>query len=497
MRSSAGHSLHEKHPAHHMTHSIYHRAAISASIIFLIAVCVFSAGCTRDLSFPALSNTTHSQYNENDGRLSVYFFDVGQGDSSLVIFGNTTILIDAGEVDMGDRVVANLRRLNITKIDLLVASHPHSDHIGGMQKVLDNFPVGQVLDSGLPHSSPLYQHFLEMLAKKHIPYRVAEQGQTVALDPALRILILSPPHKHFGDDLNTDSIVLRISYSTIDVLFTGDAGSEAEDTMVKSGYPLDAEILKVGHHGSMYSTSKTFFNRVHPDIAIISVGSDNPYGHPHRQTLDTLTAAGVDIYRTDHDGTVRVRSDGISYSVQRENGQGNIWTGVTTPGTLFSVPANITNPVPTFALNLTIPETVILSQPKIPENITAALSSIALPRIGNASSMQISATQFDAPGDDRTNLNGEWVRLTNRGDFPVLVSGWTLTDRTGSFSYTFPAFVAMPGTPVTIYTGSGMMNDTALFMGYTQPVWGNSGDSALLNDGNGNLIDTKSEGAAA
>ncbi len=478
-----------------MTHSEFQRLAISASLFFLVAACVFCAGCTGDFSFTGLSNTTHTQYGENNGTFVVYFFDVGQGDSSLVIFGNTTILIDAGEVDMGDRVVADLRRLNVTKIDLLVASHPHSDHIGGLQKVLDNFPVGQVLDSGMSHPSPLYEHFLQSVDKKHIPYRVAAQGQTIDLDPALRILVLSPPEKRLSDDLNTNSIVLRISYGTFDVLFTGDAGGEAEDAMVRSGYPLDAEVLKVGHHGSMYSTTKTFLDRVHPDIAIISLGSDNPYGHPHRQTLETLTTEGTDIYRTDRDGTVRVQSDGITYSVKTENGQGNIWTGMPASQKTLIVPANFTIPLPTSALNLTVPDTVNLTFPEIPENVSFSLPPIAFPQIGNASSIKISATQFDAPGDDRTNLNGEWVRLTNRGDFPVLLSGWTLTDRTGSFSYIFPAFVVMPGTSVTIYTGSGMANDTALFMGQANPVWGNSGDAALLKDGKGNLIDQKAEGA--
>lgn len=478
-----------------MTHSEFQRLAISVSLIFLVAACVFCAGCTHNFSFPGLSNTTHSQYGENNGPFVVYFFDVGQGDSSLVIFGNTTILIDAGEVDMGDRVVADLRRLNVTKIDLLVASHPHSDHIGGMQKVLDTFPVGQVLDSGMSHPSPLYEHFLQSVDKKHIPYRIAAQGQTIDLNPALRILVLSPPETRFGDDLNTNSIVLRISYGTFDVLFTGDAGGEAEDAMVKSGYPLDAEVLKVGHHGSMYSTSKTFLDRVHPDIAVISVGIDNPYGHPHRQTLETLTAEGAEIYRTDRDGTVRVQSDGITYSVKTENGQGTIWTGMPAPQKTLIVPANITIPLPAIAFNLTVPDTVNLTFPKIPENVSLSLPSIAFPQIGNASFMQISAVQFDAPGDDRTNLNGEWVRLTNRGNFPVLLSGWTLTDRTSSFSYTFPAFVVMPGTSVTVYTGNGMANDTALFMGKTNPVWGNSGDTALLKDGKGNLIDQKAEGA--
>ena len=147
---------------------------------------------------------------------------------------------------------------DVTRIDLLVATHPHSDHIGGMQKVLAAFPVGKVLDTGLAHPSSTYEHFLETIEEKHIPYQVAEQGQTIDVDPALRVLVLSPPKERPGDDLNADSIVLRISYGTIDFLMTGDLGKEGEDALLRTGYPLDAEILKVGHHGSSSSTSPAF-----------------------------------------------------------------------------------------------------------------------------------------------------------------------------------------------------------------------------------------------
>jgi len=477
------------------------RVAVSACLIFLVVAGVFSAGCLNTFSIPAFPGTHLFSTGENNGKLLVYFFDVGQGDSSLVIFGNTTILIDAGEVDMGDRVVADLRKLGVTTIDLLVVTHPHSDHIGGMQIVLDNFPVRRVLDSGMPHPSPLYEQFLKTIDEKHIPYTIAEQGQTIELDPALRILVLSPPQKHFGDDLNTNSIVIRISYGVIDVLFTGDAGSEAEDALVRSGYPIDAEILKVGHHGSMYSTSKEFLYRVHPETAVISLGRDNPYGHPHKKTLETLSGAGLTVYRTDIEGTVRVQSDGATYSVKTEQSQGNIWAVTPTPTPTTrgqpQIPTNITIISPVATINFTIPKELNISLPAILENYTIPLPVIGLPWIGNASFMHISATKFNAPGDDRENLNGEWVRLTNRGDSPVFLSGWTLSDRTGDSPYIFPAFVVMPGSSVTVCTGSGMMNDTALFMGRNVPVWGNDGDTATLKDGNGKIIDQKSEGATA
>jgi beta-lactamase superfamily II metal-dependent hydrolase len=451
------------------------RAVVTFSIIFFLLSCITISGCLSDLSIPGFGLDGSSHLAENDGKLSAYFLDVGQGDSSLMIFGDKTILIDAGETDMGDRVVDDLRELGVTRIDLLVATHPHSDHIGGMQDVLDNFPVGQVLDSGMPHGSILYERFLETIDKKNIPYKVAVRGDTIDIDPALRIVVLSPPEKRFGDDLNTNSIVLRISYGTINFLFTGDAGGEAETALVKSGYALDAQILKVGHHGSMSSGSPSFIARVHPETAIISLGQDNPYGHPHKQTVDTLNEAGATIYRTDVDGTIRVRSDGTSYSVRASEWPGGL-VQESVPQVTGTSPI-IVPPIPTLsevAANLSIPFPPV-------------------PQIGNADAVVISAIQFNAPGDDRQNVNGEWVRLTNRGNDTVLIAGWTLSDNSHSTLYTFPAIVLVPGETITVLSGSGTLNNTALFMGKTEPVWGNSGDIAVLKDGNGRIIDQKGE----
>jgi competence protein ComEC len=463
-------------------------------MVIVLVSCIITAGCLDNFIIPDFGYNRSTHLADNEGKLSVYFLDVGQGDSTLVLFNGRTILIDAGESDMGDRVVSDLTSLNVTRIDLLVATHPHSDHIGGMQKVLAAFPVGQVLDAGLPHASSTYEHFLATIDQENIPYRVAEQGQTVNLDPAMRVFVLSPPKERFGDDPNTNSVVLRISYGTIDFLLTGDLGGESEDALVRSGYPLDAEIQKVGHHGSFSSTSPAFLTRVRPETAIIPVGEDNPYGHPHRQTLDLLKDYGVSVYRTDRDGTIIIRSDGISYSVKTGTNDDGI-RAVTPPlartltrvntttsplFTLPTLPANVTVPIPSFTL------------PAAPANLTIPVPLITVPQIGNASSVYISALQFDAPGDDRQNLNNEWVRLTNRGDGLVLLAGWTLSDKTGSHPYVFPAFVLMPESSVTIYSGSGKMNDTALFMGLDAPLWGNTGDVATLKDGGGTIIDQSS-----
>jgi beta-lactamase superfamily II metal-dependent hydrolase len=467
------------------------RAVLSACVILILITALFSAGCT---GIPALRTGSSLRANTT-GDLRAYFLDVGQGDSSVILFKDKVILIDAGEADQGDRVVSDLQKLGVSTIDLLVATHPHSDHIGGMQKVLAHFTVKKVLDSGMPATSPLYEHFLETVDEKNIPYVVAEQGQTIDLDPSLRILVLSPPKERIGDDLNTNSIVLRISYGTTNLLYTGDATTVAEEVMVKNGYPLDADVLKVGHHGSSGSSSAAFLSRVNPELAIISVGTDNEYGHPHQETLDRLNGAGTLVLRTDRDATVLVESDGATYSVVTEKDNGNIWSRiptlrappVTTPLPLSGETTGTTSPSALFTLPVTLPA--------IPSDVTIPVPSLTLPslQIGNASSVYISAVQFNAPGDDTQNLNGEWVRLTNRGDGAVLLTSWTLSDRSSTEPYRFPAFLLLPGSSVTVYTGSGVLNDTALFMGRTGPLWGNSGDLATLRDGSGNIIDRQSE----
>jgi beta-lactamase superfamily II metal-dependent hydrolase len=452
------------------------------ALMGILVSCIAVTGCVSDRGIPDFGPWGSPHMVENDGRLSAYFLDVGQGDSSVIIFGDTVILIDAGEIDMGDRVVHDLRELEVTRIDLLVATHPHSDHIGGMQTVLDNFPVGQVLDPGVPHTSTLYEQFLETIDKKKIPYKVAVQGDTIDLDPALRIDVLSPPEKRSGDDLNTNSLVLRISYGTITILFMGDAGDEAENVLVRSGYSLDARILKVGHHGSLHSGSPVFINRVHPETAIISVGQDNPYGHPHKAALDTLNDAGAFIYRTDRDGTIMVRTDGTSYIVKTDREISGL-VPVLTPG---PQPAGTALPV--------VPPLPTL--PSKATGISIPMPLIPVPQIGNATSVAISATQFNAPGDDRQNVNGEWIQLTNRGDDTVLIAGWTLSDTSHSTVYTFPAMLIVPGETITVFSGTGSLNNTALFMGKNEPVWGNNGDIAILKDGQGTIIDQRSEGGS-
>lgn len=472
---------------------------LSVWVILILIAGIFSSGCATDLTgtYPARSHEA-----ANSGDLRIYFLDVGQGDASLIRYHDTVILIDAGEVDQGDQVVHDLRKLGVDHIDLLVASHPHSDHIGGMQEVLDAFPVDKVLDSGLPHTSMLYERFLETVNRKGIRYMIAEQGQKIDLNPSLSILILSPPKERLEGDLNTNSIVLKISHARISFLFTGDAGAVAENELIRAGYSPEAQILKVAHHGSSDASSATFLSRVRPEVAVISLSRDNPYGYPHRETLDALqTAAGPSIFRTDRDGTVLIQSNGTTYSVTTENGQEGVWKSTFSS---YATPGPGTTAPPVFPSSAVTAIATISVLHQVPANITpptvTPMITIPVPippvQIGNVSLVKIETMQFNAPGDDRKNLNGEWVRITNRGEEPVLMAGWTLSDISGAGPYTFPAYLLLSRESVTVYSGTGRMNDTSLFMGRTDPLWGNNGDTAFLRDGSGTLIDSRSGGSS-
>jgi competence protein ComEC len=258
------------------------------------------------------------------GRLQIYALDVGQGDSALIITPEgKSVLIDAGPPQAADEVVAALRKRDVRSLDLAVATHPHADHIGGMRQVIENFGVKNFLDSDQDYPSKEYQRMLLALDEKGIKLIPAKKGMKFDLDSGVALEVLNPPGKpqwitevrRGGSVENANSVVLRLSYGNFSMLFTGDAETETEDLMMKSGVPLRAQVLKVGHHGSRYATSARFLDAVAPEAAVISCGADNRYGHPARQTLDRLQKAGVKVYRTDLNGDIAIVSDGNTFEI--------------------------------------------------------------------------------------------------------------------------------------------------------------------------------------
>jgi competence protein ComEC len=258
------------------------------------------------------------------GRLQIYSLDVGQGDSELIITPEgKSVLIDAGPPAAGDEVVAALQKKNVQSLDLAVATHPHSDHIGGMRPVIENFGIKNFLDSGRDYSSKEYERMLRAINEKRIKFIEAKRGMKFDLDSGVKLEVLNPQGngqwitkvREGGSVENANSVVLRLSYGNFSMLFTGDAETETEEVIMNSGAPLRAQVLKVGHHGSRYATSGEFLEAVAPEAAVISCGASNRYGHPTKQTLDRLQKAGVKIYRTDLNGEIAIITDGNTYEI--------------------------------------------------------------------------------------------------------------------------------------------------------------------------------------
>jgi competence protein ComEC len=244
--------------------------------------------------------------------LKVYFVDVGQGDSELILAPDGGIvLIDGGEPDSG--LLSFLKDHGITHIDLMIATHPHSDHIGGLTQVLNSMPVTRVVTNGQISTSSTFAHFLDAVAADKAAFIIVKQGDTIS-QGILDLAVLNPVDTHVSD-LNSNSLVLRLVYGRVSFLFMGDADKTAEANMIAAGLAAPVTILKVGHHGSDTASSPAFLALIKPAVAIYSAGVGNTFGHPKAITLTDLAAVGAQIYGTDLNGTVLVSTDSQTYQV--------------------------------------------------------------------------------------------------------------------------------------------------------------------------------------
>lgn len=252
------------------------------------------------------------------GKLTVSYIDVGQGDSIFIQTpSGKTMLIDAGVPEMGSRVVDYIRSRGVNKIDILVGTHPHADHIGGIPAVIENFQIGKFYMPKVITTTNTFEDVLKAAKAKGLSINVAKAGVVLDLGNEVKAQMLAPNSSHY-DDLNNYSAVIKITYKNTAFLFTGDAEKESEEEMLSRGYDLKADVLKVGHHGSSSATTWAFLKAVSPKYAVISVGKGNDYGHPHKETMEKLKSLGITVYRTDECGTVVAVSDGrtISFNVK-------------------------------------------------------------------------------------------------------------------------------------------------------------------------------------
>lgn len=287
-------------------------ALFSVFILFLTGCGQISADDVTSLIegfLPEGNNTTVGAPPE--GTVStVHFIDVGQGDSEFIeLPDGKTILIDASTRSAGEDVISYIEDLGYSTIDVVIATHPHEDHIGGLPDVIDAFDIGQMYMSNGVTTTKIFETLLDEISQSNIPTEVPTAGATLMSGTGYSLTCVGPMGSEY-DNLNNYSLVTRLDVGDSSFLFTGDCEAVCEQEMIDAGMDLDVDILKVGHHGSSTSSSEAFLYAASPDVAIISCGEGNDYGHPHSETLEKLDSLGCTILRTDLNGDITISTDG-------------------------------------------------------------------------------------------------------------------------------------------------------------------------------------------
>ena len=294
--------------------------------ILLVTLALLLGGCgnTANLGNEALQSTKSPVLESTtsptkapgkvSGKLTVHFVDVGQGDCILLVSDNQTMLIDAGNNKDGSEVVKYIKSQGIEKLDYVIGTHPDADHIGGLDNVINAFDIGKVYMPKKQHNTKTFEDVLVAIKNKGLKVTSPKVGDTLTLGNAV-VTFLGPVSSY--EDNNNNSIVVKVEHGENSFLMTGDASLDAEVDLLKNKEALQADVLKVGHHGSHSSTSKKFLEAVKPTYAVISCGVDNSYGHPHKETMNYLNDAGIIIYRTDQDQTICMISDGNELTIKK------------------------------------------------------------------------------------------------------------------------------------------------------------------------------------
>lgn len=289
-----------------------------ATIIALMVVGIAGIlGINEDFA-NTVSDEGESYNNKNEQQvefvaqedLLIDFIDVGQADSILIRNQDEVMLIDAGTNEAGETVVNYLEKLGITKINYLIGTHPHEDHIGGLDDVINNFDIEQIYMPKIETTTKTFEDVLEAIENKNLTVIAPNKGDKIELGQAVGKFMTEPILDK--DNLNLSSLVLRLEFGNTSYLFMGDAEEENEKTI---NWPK-TDVLKVGHHGSNTSSGESFLEQVHPQYAIIMVGKDNSYGLPKQEIIDKLNNIGSEIYRTDEDGTIQIISDGNNIEIK-------------------------------------------------------------------------------------------------------------------------------------------------------------------------------------
>lgn len=273
-------------------------------ILLLISILCF-CGCTQSQK----ATITDDIITKEDAGLVVHFIDVGQGDSTLLESRGKFALIDGGEYKESTRLISYLSSQGIKELEFIISTHPHSDHCGSLSEIIRNFETKSLICPDVESDSSAWEYVMDAADERGVPYETPYPGKEYSIGAAT-LTILSPESDSIYSNLNDYSIVCKAEYGNTSFMLTGDAESVIENELLNKNFDLSADILKCGHHGSSSSTSKTFLDAVSPSAAIISCGTDNEYGHPHKETLSALSTRNIPVYRTDTEGTITISSNG-------------------------------------------------------------------------------------------------------------------------------------------------------------------------------------------
>lgn len=247
----------------------------------------------------------------NSNEMLIHYIDVGQGDSILIQVNNKNLLIDSGPKSDKKKLFDYLSTLDLTKLDYVIETHPHEDHIGNMADVIKKYNVVSFYAPKTQTTTKTFEQMIDSLKNKNLKINILKKDmRSINLGKNTKVTVFSPT-KYYYENLNNYSPVIKIEYGKTSFLFTGDAEKDIETEILNNNENISADVLKIGHHGSSTSTCEAFLKKVNPSIAVISVGADNIYNHPDEETLNTLIKNKIPLYRTDIDGTILISSDGF------------------------------------------------------------------------------------------------------------------------------------------------------------------------------------------
>lgn len=285
-------------------------------LIILLAFLIINNQDKIKNLFNQNNNQNQNDYiNTNNDLLKVHYLDVGQGDSIFIeLPNNETMLIDAAESYQSENIINYLKNLNYQKIDYVIGTHPHTDHIGGLKDIINTFEIGKIYMPKVVSTTKTYESLLMAIKNKNLKINTAKAGTSIIDTDALKINILAPNNSTYTE-LNNYSVVTKITYGTTKFLFMGDAEKLSENEIKEN---VTADVIKIGHHGSNTSSSIDFIKKVNAKYGIISVGLKNKYNLPKEETITNWEKSGTKIYLTSTNGTIRASSDGTNIKIESE-----------------------------------------------------------------------------------------------------------------------------------------------------------------------------------